>query len=93
MVKLIYEHHSSDGYTYSSTDAIPFEYCSKDDFVLEILNRIDIALKRAVEEKMGYAMVNVLGMELAVGSEINPEDIERSTYTIEDWCEENKRTP
>lgn len=89
-MKLIYEHYFTDGYTYGNTVVFPFEYSSKDDFVLEILNRIDNAkdLNRTPQHS---PIVYFLGLEISLNDDFRAEDVEKNVYTLEEWFDQDKR--
>lgn len=84
-MKLVWEHTDTDGYTYSCICTIPFEYLSKDDFVLHVLELCD-------KEKLNgkeYPRIDLLGIE-----DINIDElyyIENEVYTLEEWFEKEKQ--
>lgn len=83
MQRLIWECYVTDEYTYSYTDTIPFEYSSKDDFCLKVLDDI----QKGKEKRPDYPMVEVLGVTKNCE---DVEDIEHQVFTIDEWFNKNK---
>ncbi len=73
----------------------PFEYSSKDDFCLLVLDMIEKHKQECIKAygkkngelwyKNGY--ITVLGQDISVEY---VEDIERCVYTLDEWFEANK---
>jgi len=82
-MKLVLLDHISDGATYSCIDTIPFEFSSKDDFVLEILERVE----KAKKNKEHY--IKLSDMERMISIE-DAESIEGNVFTLEEWFEKYK---
>lgn len=95
-MKLILEYCSTDNCTFSCTSAIPFEYSSKDDFVLMVLDKIDEYKKECVlnygntDGSIWYrnGIVKIFNDEYNVGC---LEDcIEYSVFELDEWFEKRK---
>jgi len=84
VTNLIWEYYKTDGYTCGTTHAIPFEYTSKEDFCLHVLERID---KLKKENKDAYCM-SLLGVTCVNFTEL--EHIEHQIITLEDWIAKEK---
>jgi hypothetical protein len=85
-MKLIWNMFFTDGCTYTCTDTVPFEYSSKDDFILYVWGLIDEAKKK----NPNYPSINVLGYEDLSGETI--ANVENDIFTLDEWFEQNKKT-
>ena|SRR3989304_9366080 len=96
-MKLILVYYSGDGYTYSCTDSIPFEYASIDDFKYLVLEKIKehkdacIAQHGKKDGEIYYrnGIVKLFDRDFNVG---NIEDSIDNVYTLEEWFTKNKET-
>jgi hypothetical protein len=84
VTNLIWEYYQTDGYTYQTTHAIPFEYTSKEDFCFHVLSKID-ELKKKDKDAL---WIPLLGIEAVQISEL--EYIEHQVITLEEWIAKNK---
>lgn len=82
MERLIYCYSESDGYTYSYEIAIPFEYSSKEDFVLDTLEKWE-----SETSDKAYKRLRTLGRNL---QEVDIKSLESDIYTLEEWFLINK---
>ncbi len=89
-MKLVYEHYTTDGCTYGNTVVIPFEYSSKDDFVLEVLRRVEAAKEKAKHDDTKCVLVEFLGWSFILDNDLREEEIESRVNTIEKWFELNQ---
>lgn len=84
--KLVWEYYKTDGISYGYDITIPFEYSSKDDFCLAVLEKCDAA------RKSGGMFPTVMLFEqlddhIAVE---DLDDIEKQVFTLEEWFEYKK---
>ena len=89
-MKLILESQCTDGYTYSCTDYIPFEYESKEKFVFDILEKYKD--KEWITYGDNYYSYPE-SVELIPGvymTKFDIEQIEHYVYTIEEWFDKCK---
>lgn len=82
-MKLIWNYPETDGYTYDFIIPIPFEYTSKDDFVLYVFSLIDEA-----KSKNEY-FIRIFNLIIPI-QEL--QDIEHQITTLEEWFETEKAT-
>jgi hypothetical protein len=79
-MKLIFEHHWGDE-PCSGTDIIPFEYSSKEDFVLMILDKFNSKFWK------DNSFCELFGSYLYKD---DIENLEYNVYTLDEWFERKK---
>ncbi len=96
-MKLVFEYESSDGCTYSCTNTIPFEYSSKDDFILMVLDKLDIHKKECILQhgkKDGNEWYRNGEVEILPKYFLNvgniEDNIEYNVFTLEEWFDKKK---
>jgi hypothetical protein len=96
-MKLVFEYESTDGCTYSCANTIPFEYSSKDDFILMVLDKIfDHKVQCILEhgKKDGSEWYRNGYIEVFNNYNINvgslEDSIEYNVFTLEEWFDKKK---
>lgn len=95
-MKLVFEYESTDGYTYSCTNTVPFEYSSVLEFQYMVLEKIKEHKQKCIKEygkKDGSEWyrngeINILGHDRNVGQ--LEDSIEHNVFTLEEWFDKNK---
>lgn len=82
-MRLVWEYHSTDGYTYSCNIPTTFEYSSPEEFCFKVWEMIEEA-----KNTQEYPTINLLGIEYIPVAEL--EGIENQVFTLEEWFEKEK---
>lgn len=95
---LVFRYIAGDGVTYSQVVTIPFEYNSKEEFIFDTLEKIRIAKEEAKKTDYGdYYSINLFNENMRIShddveGDIMEEDIESSTFTLDEWFKTYKET-
>ncbi len=96
-MKLVFEFTTGDGCTFETTITIPFEYITKEDFILSILYKIDERKKECIAEygkKNGEEWYRngeiVVFKDYAINVGDLEDNIEHRVYQLEEWFEKQK---
>lgn len=84
-MKLVWRHYETDDISYGIYYTIPFEYITKDDFILYVLELIE--KRKSISNITPY--INLLGMDDCNCEKLEKEILEE-VYTLDEWFREFK---